>query len=133
MSYPKEKMVVWQSESFDIGNTAANVDVFVAPCKLVLHKAVCYSMTAVANSFTVSADSYDGTTQGAADICSIVVPDSAGAFAPYYDLAGQGVVLESGDRVLVQVDEAGDSGEYARLVLLFEYEVDLTEPGTVTA
>lgn len=134
MGYPKEKMVVWQSESFDIGNTAGNVDVFVAPCRLVVHRALAFSTTAVSNSFTVSADSYDGTTQGSADICSIVVPDSASAFASYYDDAGKGVALDPGDKILVQVDEAGDSGEKGRLVVLMEYEADVANtPGTETA
>ncbi|MHA1962081.1 MAG: hypothetical protein ACW99U_17895 [Candidatus Thorarchaeota archaeon] len=133
MSYPREQIVYLtpeDSNGFDIGNTGANVATIVIPVKCHVLRAFCWSNTAVANSFTVSMDSYtSGNTQGAADLANIVVPDSASAFGLYFDDAGRAVELEAGERALVQVDEAGDSGEVGFVGLLVEYlpEIDNNE------
>ena len=110
-------------QGFDIGNTGANVAYFVIPQKCTVVRPQLHSNTAVGNSFTVSFDSYvNESTQGAEDIGKIIVPDSTGAFRPCYDRAGNGVTLNAGDRVLVQVDEAGDTGEEAFAYLLVQIE-----------
>lgn len=123
----KEKMVSFRaltdagSPVFDIGNTGANAASIMIPFKFVVDKILVYSTTAVANSFTVSCDSLIGATQGAEDVGKVIVPDSTSAFAALYDVAGRGVVLNAGNRVLVQVDEAGDSGEKGMVILVGEY------------
>lgn len=121
MGYPLENVLCWESAAFDIGNTGANVAIFVAPVKVRLLRSQCYSNTGVANAFVVSIDSYNGSTQGAEDLGSITVPDSAAAYAVYYDRAGAGVELNAGERALVQVDNAGDSGEKGFVQLVWAY------------
>jgi hypothetical protein len=116
---------------FDIGNTGANVATFNIPFKCAVVNFSVYSNTAVANSFTVSADSYDFSTQGAADVGNVVVPDSTGANRVVVDEAGQGVVLNAGSQVLVQVDEAGDSGEKGFCKLLIEHLPETPENQTL--
>lgn len=125
MGYPKEKLIVMQSSPFDIGNTGANVATFVIPERCSVKRVQCYSTSAVANAFIVSLDSYDGSSQGAEDIGAITVPDSASAFRAYYDLAGEGQLLNAGELVLVQVDNAGDSGENAIVQLILEYQPEI--------
>lgn len=119
-----------EGNGFDIGNTGANVAYILIPHKCVVERLQAWGNTAVANSFTISADSYDGSTQGAEDVGRIVVPDSASAFRPYYDVAGRGVSLKAGDRVLFQVDEAGDSGEecFVQLLVRLTPEVEGNQP-----
>jgi len=136
MSYPKESALVLSFPIVDIGNTAANAAAIVVPCKCVVMRAVCSPLTAMANSFTISIDSLSDGTAGAADIASIVVPDSTNAGAGIYDLVGQGVQLDAGDCLLLQVDEAGDTGEKGCVSVLCEYlaeEVGNESNLTVTA
>lgn len=123
MAYPSENVFVVHSKEFDIGNTGANVAAVLIPVKCAVVSVACLSTTAVANSFTVSCDSLTakGVTQGAEDVAKIIVPDSTAAFAALYDLAGRGVVLNAGDSILVQVDEAGDSGEKALVAVALQY------------
>ena len=129
----RENIVVLKSASFDIGNTGANVATFQIPFKCSVVESIVVPESAVANSFTVTLDSYSGTTQGAADCGSLVVPDSAAANVGYYDLTGEGLssggigkVLDRHSLVLVQVDEAGDSGENAHCLLVLDYLPETT-------
>lgn len=117
----EERPLLFETAAFDIGNTGANVAIITLPVKVVVDKVLCFSRSAVANSFTVSCDSYNFTTQGAEDVGRIVVPDSTGAYRSRYDLAGRGVVLNAGEQILVQVDEAGDSGENAVVQVVAHY------------
>lgn len=105
----------------DIGNVAANAGTFIVPMPCVVQRVIAWSNTAVNNAFTITLDSYDGTTQGAADCGSITIPDSASANAKYYDDPSPQVALRAGDKVLVQVDEAGDSGEEVYIQLVCKY------------
>lgn len=125
MSYPREQALVLSFGKVDIENTGANVAAIVVPCKCRVKRAVCSSVTAAANSFTVSIDSLSAGTAGAADIASIVVPDSAAAGAGYFDEVGEGVVLDAGDMLLLQVDEGGDAGEFAAVSVLAFYEAEV--------
>lgn len=117
----RENIVVLKSNSFDIGNTGANVVAIPIPFKCSLIEAVVVPEAAATANFTVSLDSLQNATAGAADLGSITVPASAAAFTGYYDLAGEGVVLNRHSTVLVQVDDAGDSGENAHVMLVLDY------------
>jgi hypothetical protein len=50
-----------------------------------------------------------------------VVPDSASANVGYYDQGGAGVLLDKHSVVLVDCDEAGDSGEKGFCTLVVAY------------
>jgi hypothetical protein len=125
----REQIVVLEplAQGFDIGNTATTAAVIIVPFKCEVIEAIAWSNTAATNSFTVGFNSYDGTTLSSnAYVGSVVVPDSAGANVAYYDAAGLGVVLEKHSVVMVDCDEAGDSGEkgFARLVVSYLPETD---------
>lgn len=117
----RENIIYLSSSSFDIGNTGANVAVLAIPQECRVRKVVASPLTAVANSFTVSVDSFSNGTQGAADIASIVVPDATAAGVGLFDKVAEGTKLEGGSLLLVQVDEAGDSGESAFVSIELEY------------
>lgn len=123
-----------QSPGLDGGNTAANVFAFVIPCKAEVIRVAVAPAAALTGNLHVSFDSYSVSTQGAEDVGSIEVPAGAAAFASYHDEAGSGVVLNMGDKVLVQVDNAGDSGEnfYASLCLRYLSQTDSNSTTTTT-
>lgn len=110
------------AQSFDIGNAATNVACIPIPFKCEVIEAIAWSNTAVANSFTVGFNTYDGTTCTTNAVAgSVIVPDSASANIPYYDKAGLGVVLKKHSFVMIDCDEAGDSGEKGFVSLVVSY------------
>ena len=122
MSRPKENIYVLQSPKLDVGNTGANVYAFNIPTRCTIQKVSASCPSVQSSNAHISLDSYVGTTQGAEDIGSIEIPANAVIFKQYFDVAGAGVSLKAGDAVLVQVDDAGDSGEFFVVSLVLEYE-----------
>lgn len=108
--------------SFDIGNTAANVATIYVPFDCVVEKLMFYANAAATANATITADSYDGTTQGAADVGSATIPASGAALTRYWGVAGRGLKLKAGTQVLVQVDDAGDTGELGFVELLVDVQ-----------
>lgn len=104
-------LTVLSSPALDGGNTGANVYGFVAPCKLVIDRVVLTSQTDLSSNLHVSCDSYIGTTQTNEDIASLELASGQGTFSGLVDYAGRGISLNAGNKILVQVDNAGDSGE----------------------
>jgi len=115
--------VIWAAEAIDIGNAASNVSVIPIPFKCEVLEAIVVPLAGATNSFTVGFNYYDGTNAISTNafVGSIVVADSAAADVPYYDAAGLGVVLEKHSRVMIDCDEAGDSGETALAGLVVNY------------
>ena len=122
MSRPAQQPIVLQSEKIDIGNTGANVACLLVPCQMIVDSAQVMIISGATSNCTVSFDSLSSATQGAEDVGAITVTASAAALDVFHDLAGRGVRLYAGDKILVQVDEAGDSGEKARVSVLGFYE-----------
>ena len=104
-------LIVLSSPRLDGGNTGANVYAFVLPLKIAIDRVVVTTEAVLTSNLHVSCDSYVGTTQGAEDIASIELAASAVIFEAAYDEVAKGTVLKAGDAILVQVDNAGDSGE----------------------
>lgn len=103
---------------FDIGNVANSVAQFILPCKITVLQAQGYSNTAVANAFTLTI----GLSNANAAAGSIIVPDSASANAVYVDTLDTPFTANAGDKLLVCVTDAGDSGEKGFVRLLCQPE-----------
>lgn len=117
---------VINSPAIDGGNVLANAGVIPIPAKCEVVRASVMPVTALAGNLHVSLDSLSVAVQGAEDIGSFELPASTSAFATYFDNVGAGVVLYAGDKVLVQVDNAGDSGENFIVSLVLRYRSETT-------
>lgn len=124
MAKIKSSILVLSPDSgngFDIGNAANSVAQFILPCKVSVLQAQAYSNTAVANSFTVTI----GLTNANSAAGSIIVPDSTSANAVVVDTLDTPFTANAGDKLLVCVTEAGDSGEKGFVKLICQYESEI--------
>lgn len=135
MSRPSESALSFNSVGqIDIGNTAANVAMFLVPCRCVLDLVCAGSDTAQTSNAILTFDVVTGSSRSAnaAGVVTIAASSSAGAI--YKDTSGRGLVLNAGDIIMVDVEDAGDSGEKVCLAVLAHYEPnsDDNESSTLT-
>ena len=109
----QQSMVILSFPRIDIGNVAANLASIVVPCKMILDKLVVAPFSPAANSFSIRVDTLVANTRSNNAVGTVVVPDSAGAGAGYYNISLRGLVVNAGSILSLECTEAGDSGENA--------------------
>lgn len=135
MSRPSQSPVILlgPSTGLDIGNTATNALCLLVPTRCVLDQVQAGSNTAQTSNAILGFDVYSGgsVTANAAGI--VTIPASASAGQVYMDTSARGLVLNAGDMVLVNVLDAGDSGEkvFASVLAIYEPECDVSDASRV--